>query len=55
VGGVERVHRPDDAQVIGERGEVGQQFADVETGPAVLSESEGRRQQAAGEATPRFV
>ena len=48
VGGVEGVHRADDAEVVGERGEVGQQFADFEAGLAVLSEVKGRRQQAAG-------
>ena len=48
VRGIERVHRVDDAQVVGEGGKVGQKLADFETGPAVLSEGEGGRQQAAG-------
>ena len=48
VGGVESVHRADDAEIVGEGGEVGEKLADFEAGLAVLLEGEGRRQQAAG-------
>ena len=48
VRGVERVHRPDDADVVDRRRDVGQQSADVNAAAAVLLELERRGQQAAG-------
>ena len=47
---VERVHRTDHAQIVDNRSEVGQQFADLNSTLAVALELERRRQQSSGHA-----